>query len=203
MHIAVDMDDVLVEFYSGVVASIEKEFGVVADWDGAPWGPKAVYLSNEHPVWKENGYENWWGWLRARDWLWAGFDAVDGAIGGMQTLRTQGHFVEIVTSKPEWAEHIVWKWLGKWRPPADRVSITKPGQRKVEHTGADLIIDDKYETCEDFVNAGRHAVWFDRGTGGFDSDRLWSGVWRANGWPEVLTLLGADNDGAQVTSLHP
>lgn len=192
MRIAVDMDDVLVEFYSGVVDCIYKEFGFMADWDGDPWGETAVYLSNQHPVWKENGYENWWGWLRARDWLWAGFDAVDGAIGGMQTLRTQGHFVEVVTSKPEWAEHIVWKWLGKWRPSVDRVTITKPGQRKVDMTEADLIIDDKWQTCEEFVAAGRRAIWFDRSEGQYDRRRNLSGVQRATDWQEVLALLGGD-----------
>ncbi|MEM2973888.1 MAG: hypothetical protein QXS50_07045 [Candidatus Caldarchaeum sp.] len=153
------MDDVVLDFMNGVLASFEREFDIRLPYGGDPWNiPDLV----KHPVLVAAGYEDWWAWLRDREWLWATFSSVPGAIGGIKKLRQSGHYVECVTSKPEWAEHNVWKWLGKWRPPFNRVTITSPGVPKLSATDAKLIIDDRLETCLDFVNAGRWAIFFNR-----------------------------------------
>ena len=98
MHIAVDLDGVVVDFIGGVLNVIEKETAVtipkrdIKGWNFGDYGPDAALG------------KDWFEWLRTKDWLWAGFDAIDGAVGGIQTLRDRGHFVEAITHKPAWAE---------------------------------------------------------------------------------------------------
>lgn len=186
LHVAVDLDDVTVDFMKNVFDCFEREFGVRPEWNGAPWGREAVALY-KHPLLLAAGYKDWWGWLRARDWLWGIAPAVPGAIGGISTLRARGHYVEAVTSKPEWAEPQVWRWLGKWRPPFEAVTITKHGQSKADATRADIIIDDKLETCIDFTTDGREAVWFNRATdAGLPPSTV--GLHMARSWAEVLDM---------------
>lgn len=162
LHVAVDLDDVVLDFMPSVMGAFYKEYGERPEFDGAPWGQDAVAFT-KHPLLLESGYSSWWEWLRDREWLWATFPAVPGAIGGVKRLRNAGHYVECVTSKPEWAEHNVWKWMGKWRPAFNRVTIVGSGERKIGRTDADLVVDDKLETCRDFASSGRLAVWFNRG----------------------------------------
>jgi len=181
LHIAVDLDDVVLDFMPSVMKAFELEYDVKPEYDGTTWGRNAVVFGN-HPMFKESGYQSWWGWLRDRAWLWATFPAIPGAIGGIKRLRAAGHYVECVTSKPEWAEYNVWKWLGRWRPAFNRVTIVSNGQAKIDYTDADVIVDDKLETCQSFVAMGRTAIWFNRGpkdTPSVGVDRMawdWEGV---------------------------
>jgi len=193
MHVAVDLDDVTLEFMHGVLHAFETEYGVKVDYDGASWGPRAVAFT-KHPLLLESGYKNWWGWLRDREWLWAQFPAVPGAIGGIKRLRAAGHYVEAVTSKPEWAEHNVWKWLGRWRPAFHRVTIVSPGQAKLDFTEAKVIIDDKYETCLDFAANGRYGIWFDRATPSRPSPHT-PRLLQATDWEHVITIVKAIEEG--------
>jgi hypothetical protein len=187
MHVALDMDDVLLDFFGGVLDAFEREYGVRPDWDGAPWGPKAVAFT-KHPLLLESGYKSWWDWLRDRSWLWANFPAIPGAVGGVARLRADGHFIEVVTSKPDWAEHNVWKWLGLWRPPVQAVTLTKQGERKVDRTDADIIVDDKLATCTEFVQEKRQAVWFNRGPERLDGARHHR-LYEAHDWTEVVEVV--------------
>ncbi len=152
MHIAVDLDDVILDFAGGIQRAIQTEYDTYVELDD--W---AVAKKLDPII----GY-SWWKWLRQRDWLWPNFPAIPGAIGGLSTLRDDGHYLEIVTSKPEWAEYAVWKWLGKWRPPVQRVTIvdTNSGVFKSEVTDAELLIDDRNKNCQEFIDAGRKAVLF-------------------------------------------
>lgn len=158
IHIAVDMDDVMVDFVGGLLAAVKKEYGVtiteeqVTDW-------------NLHPLLDPIIGYSWWDWMKKRQWLWANFPAVDGAIGSIDYLRAQGHYMELLTSKPDWARHNVWKWLGKWQADFDRVTIvpvTDSKTTKVFATDATLIIDDKPANCEGFLQYARDAILFDR-----------------------------------------
>jgi len=190
LHVAVDLDDVVVDFMAGVMHSFELEYGVRPEWDGRPWGDSAVEFTM-HELFKESGYKNWWGWLRDREWLWAQFQAVPGAIGGVKRLRAAGCYMEAVTSKPDWAEHNVWKWLGKWRPPFNRVTVINStnGDRKVDFTPADVMVDDKLQTCEEFIDAGRYAVHFDRSGVESRSGELWTVTDWQQAVAAVLTLM--------------
>jgi len=144
---------VVVDFVGGLIRAVNLEYGThltkedINGWD-------------LHPVLDPIIGRSFWAWLRDREWLWANFDVIPGAIGAIDTLRRQGHYVEMVTSKPEWAEHNVWKWLGKWRPAFNRVTIVGIDKNKSEATDADLLIDDKPMNCLDFINSGRQSLLF-------------------------------------------
>lgn len=191
LHVAVDLDDVTVDFLGSLLKMFELEYGVTPEYDGAPWGGKAAAFAR-HPLFHESGYEDWWDWLRDREWLWALFPAVPGAIGGIKRLRADGNYIEAVTTKPEWAEHDVWKWLGKWRPPFNAATIVPPGVRKLDRTQADVIVDDKLGTCEEFAQAGRFGVWLDRRTITVPHwRRPRRRLLRAENWEEVVRFVRA------------
>ena len=191
-HVAVDLDDVTVDFVNGMLGSYGLEFGEKVDiGEGGTWGPAMVEFFKGTDKLRAAGYKSAWDWLRDREWLWALFPAVPGAVGGVATLRAMGFYTEAVTSKPKWAEHNVWKWLGKWRVPFNQVTIidSKAGQRKVDITDADLIIDDKLSTCKEFLDAGRSAILFDRyGSYRMSPDGDY-GLWVAKDWAQVLNAV--------------
>lgn len=180
LHIAVDMDDVLVDFVGGLLAAIKTEYNVeIPEDDITQW--------DLHPVLDPIIGYSWWTWLKHREWLWANFPAIPGAIGSIDRLRNEGHYLELVTSKPRWAEHNVWKWLGKWRPALNRVTIVTTDQisKKSDFTQASVLIDDKAENCLDFLNNGRNAILFaSKQNKGTDLNN--DSACYANDWQEVL-----------------
>lgn len=179
-HYAVDMDDVVVDFVGGLIDSMKKEHGAtitMAQLEQTGW--------DLHPLLDPIIGYSWWTWLRQREHLWANFPAVDGAIGGIEQLRRQGHFLELVTAKPEWAEHNVWKWLGKWRPAFQRVTIVDTKACKADATSADLLIDDKPGNCQHFLDQGRGAILFARPHNRDARPNFTT----AHSWTDVLFLL--------------
>jgi 5'(3')-deoxyribonucleotidase len=192
-HIAVDMDDVVVDFVGGLIAAMYTEHGViitVEQLEATGW--------DLHPLLDPIVGYSWWNWLREREWLWANFPAVPGAMGGLEQLHRQGHYLELITSKPKWARHNVWKWLGKWRPPFDQVTIvTDSKARKVDFTKADILIDDKPENIQGFLDDGRRGLLFARPHNGtavlqsHGSDTLTN----VSDWSDVLTYFMGDNNG--------
>jgi 5'(3')-deoxyribonucleotidase len=174
-HIAIDLDDVVLDLLGGVKQVIKKEYDIELP---------EITMCDLNLVLKPILGEPWMNWMRRRDWLWSTFPAVNGAIGAISTLRRQGYYLEIVTSKPEWAEASVWKWLGLWRPAVHRVTIVKPTDTKADRTEADVLIDDKVENCEAFAKTGRLAILFDRGHNRSYTPQ--AGIIRAVGWAEVL-----------------
>jgi 5'(3')-deoxyribonucleotidase len=132
---------------------------------------------------------SWWEWMRERDWLWPNFGAIDGAIGGLEKLRRDGHYLECVTSKPQWAEASVWKWMGKWRPPFNAVTIVDLDVRKVDVTDASILIDDKPSNCYAFADEGRYAILYTRphnvSTVRFENKHPWA-VERVHDWRETV-----------------
>lgn len=139
----------------GLRAALKKEYGVVINEDD-------IKDFNLRPYLDPIIGRSWWAWMKDRAWIWSHFEAIDGAIGTIDRLRRDGHYLELVTSKPEWAEHNVYRWLGKWRPAFQRVTITGPDDVKVDFTNADILIDDKAENVEAFIKAGRDALFFTR-----------------------------------------
>lgn len=182
MKIAVDLDDVVLDFMTGVRRAVETEYGVTIPeyehWDMSERLDPIIGFS-------------WWKWLRRRDWLWPNFPAIPGAIGGIDRLRQQGHYVECVTSKPDWAEFATWKWLGKWRPAFQRVTIVRSSDKKSAFTDAELLIDDKMSNCEDFAREHRTAYLFERPHNRSASIAGWAGerISRAHNWEDVLFMV--------------
>lgn len=180
LHIAVDLDDVVLDFVGGLRSALKKEYGVelreedITDFNLKPFLDPIIGRS-------------WWSWMRDRSWIWSHFPAIDGAIGTLDRLRRDGHYLELVTSKPEWAEHNVYRWLGKWRPPFQRVTITGPEDVKADFTDADILIDDKFENVKEFARAGRRALLFDRPHNRGATPP--QGVHRVRNWQEVYEQI--------------
>lgn len=175
MKIALDLDDVILDFCTGLRHAVKTEYGVDVEFDS--WDLNHTL----NPVLGKS----WWKWMRERDWLWSNFPAVQGAIGGIDILRQQGHYLEIVTSKPKWAEYSVWKWLGKWRPSVHRVTIVGTDDKKSDYTDARVLVDDKPDNCRDFLDAGRSAILFDRP----HNQHSQKGFIIARNWAEVVEQL--------------
>ena len=180
-HIAIDMDDVLLDFVDGVCVSISRDYGVkVTSADITDWDMSKVL----NPL----VGEDWWDWMRRHVWLWGEkFKPTLGALGGVERLRAAGHYLEVVASKPDWAEAQVWVWLGRYRPPVNRVTVIGMGEKKVDRTEADILIDDKPENCFQFVEDGRQAILFDRPHN--QTVELRPGMDRVFGWRGMSTGL--------------
>jgi 5'(3')-deoxyribonucleotidase len=186
-HIAVDLDDVVLDFMGGIKRAVQTEYGVeIPDFDRWDLGEQLDHILGK----------SWWKWMRERDWLWPNFPAMPGAIGSLAQLRDAGHYVEIVTAKPEWAEFSVWKWMGKWRPPVQAVTIVNsddPDIRKVDNTDADIIIDDKASNVAEFVEEGRVGILFGRPHN--HAEVLTPGMFRAEDWRHALELVTLEANG--------
>ena len=182
MKIALDLDDVILDFSGVLLRCVQKEYGVdlTAQFEERYWDLHAIL----DPV----VGESWWKWWRARDWLWATSDAVDGAIGAIRTLRKDGHYLEILTAKPEWAEPQTWRWLGKWRPPVHAVRFVGMDEKKSDCSDCDVLVDDKPENITDWQASRprleRTGVLFDR-----PHNRKTEGLIRAANWTEVLNII--------------
>ena len=191
MNIAIDLDDVCLDFIGGILYSYEVEFGEpFTPFSGNSWGPDAVRL-RDSAMWVECGYKDWWGWLRDREWLWGKvFKAIPGAVGGVKRLRTDGHYMECVTSKPEWAEFAVWQFQARYRISFNRITIIPNGVSKLGRTDASIIVDDKRSTCEEFAADGRVGIQFNPGP----DDGPNTNLLVAKNWPEVVAQIrGLDN----------
>lgn len=158
MHIAVDMDDVLVDFVGMVCDVVSRDFGVeppitkddITDWDFGQFLDQHIG-------------QDWWSWLETKAYLW-GTKAkpIPGAIGAMEKLRRAGHRLEVVTSKPEWGERYVFTWLDRYCPVVHGVTIVPLGGDKTTWTEATLLIDDRPKNVDEWVasRGGRTAILF-------------------------------------------
>lgn len=184
MKIAIDIDDVVMDFWRSLEASIATEYGIELNyednkqWDEAPLKHLDIFGAGR----------GWWDWLRDRDWVWATFRPVPGAIGAIDSLRRSGYYVELITKKPDWAEWTVWKWLGRWRPAANRVTIIDSHQNKAEYSDAYLLIDDNIDNCIDWLRTGRPIILFDRPWNREVPIQL-RNQYRAENWRSVLELI--------------
>lgn len=198
LHIAVDMDDVIVDFVGGLLEAIKTEYNIEID-------PESITQWDLHPLLDPIIGYSWWRWLRDREWLWANFPAMPGAIGNIEKLRREGHYIEIITSKPEWAEHNVWKWLGKWRPAVNRVTIVKVDQPKHAFTNAVVLIDDKLENCQGFTETGRYGILFrsyqNRDIYGTTNRALHAESW--NDIPDIIERIQEEKSWPVIHAISP
>lgn len=185
--IALDMDEVIVNFVDGILDAINLEFGSdlkreqITEWDmGSVLNPVIGY--------------SWWKWLESHSWVWAQFKPTKGAIGAIDKLaQMEGVEIEIVTSKPEWAVWTVWKWLGKYRPNIHKVIVVKPHEKKCQVSDAEILVDDNWDNCYEWglSDHARTALLWDAGWNqGDPDDYVPFNMLRVHGWDEVLKELG-------------
>lgn len=189
LHIGIDFDGVICNFHAGVCEVISRDFGVeVKETDITSWDMGAVL----DPLIGRS----WWSWMEDHAKLWGEkFKPVTGALGSIERLRQQGHTLEIVTSKPQWAEAAFWKWMGKYEPSVQRVTIVDNAESKADVTDADVLIDDHVVNVTEFARAGGIALLFERP---HNKDIKVDGdleIWRVDGWQQVMrsiTMIGME-----------
>lgn len=184
LWIALDLDDVVLEFVAGVCETISRDFGVnvrpedVTDWEFGKFLDQHI------------GY-SWWEWLEDHAYVWGDkFKPVPGALGGIEKLRRAGHRLEIVTAKPPWAEDQLWTWLAKYKPRVHQVTIVPVEHisRKQDVTDADVLVDDKYENAVEWARSGRPAILYNRPHNA-KFDAIPEGVVRAGSWARVVEII--------------
>lgn len=188
LHVAVDCDDVLVDFWPRVLRCFNTEFGANLAMDEQnDWGDNPIKRSGHFGPGKV--YPTWWEWWRDRHWLWATCDAIPGAIGGLKAMGERGYTVELVTHKPEWARREMTSWLAKWHPHFDRLTLVSLEDSKAEATDATVLIDDKPQNVTEWVQSStdRSAILFTR-PWNLDFE-FPANVHRADDWAEVLDTL--------------
>src|SRR6185436_18955262 len=135
LHVALDLDDVVLDFVGGVCEVVSRDFGIaVVREDIVNWNFGQFI---DHIIGRP-----WFEWLEDHSELWGDkFRPIVGAIGGIEKLRRDGHYLEIVTSKPGWAEDATWDWLAKYKPRVHRLTIVPlDGGLKHEISDADLLV---------------------------------------------------------------
>lgn len=158
LRVAVDLDDVVLDFFPTVIAGINDAFGTdisvesCKDWDDNPVKHLDCFGAGR----------SWWDWLKENSYLWAACPPVKGAADGVNVLQMAGFKVECLTSKPVWARWVVWTWLHTQPFSFDSVTIVPTGESKVDWSGADVLVDDAVHNIEAWEKAGRFAVVFDR-----------------------------------------
>lgn len=182
-HIAIDLDDVVLDFCGNLIAVINREYDAGLDISHINQWDLTEILN---PIIGEE----WWEWWERRYWLWPKANAVPGAIGGLEDLRRQGHYLEIVTAKPRWAEPLTWQWLGKWQPPVNRVTIVDMTTAKSEATDAPVLIDDKPTTVVSWTESrpDRQALLFTR-QHNLDEEFDHPRITRVENWKEIPVVL--------------
>lgn len=185
MRIAVDLD------------------GVVYEWQRT-W----CYMLREfRGVDTPRPIDNWWlawdsnknfGTPEDHDWMWTegvrlGLfrygHMVKGARVGLQALHDAGHRLEVVTHRPEQAISDTLDWVSLYFKdiPLSGLTILSDGEPKSQ-SKADILIDDKLQNCEEWINSGRVAMVFSRPYNqGYMLDH--PQLIRAHDWKDVVEEL--------------
>lgn len=197
--VALDMDDVVLAFTEGVISVINRDYDVqlsrenVRDWYFGRYGLDEALG------------RDWWDWMKEHAWLWSEkFKPVPGAIGFVEDMRRNGYDLELITSKPPWAEHHVYSWLGKYfkGPSFNRVIIHDSTQSseapvtKAALSDADVLVDDRDKNVMEWVESDPHrtAILFDAPW----NQSMWTGehvaepydrIFRARNFHEVRDIL--------------
>src|SRR3972149_669120 len=105
LWIAFDLDDCVLDFVAGILETVNRDFGSdvqpkdITDWEFGQFIDDIIGMP-------------WFAWLETHASLWGDkFKPVPGALGGIEKLRRAGHYIEIVTAKPTWAEDALWTWM--------------------------------------------------------------------------------------------
>lgn len=183
-HIALDLDDVVLDFVAGVLETVNRDFGSdltpedIQSWNFGQYIDPIIGVP-------------WFEWLEGHASLWGEkFRPVKGALGGIEKLRRDGHYIEIVTAKPAWAEDALWTWMAKYKPRPHRLTIVPVDHIQNKHlvTDADVLVDDKYENCAEWSEDGRPALLFNRPHNAHYGLPP-AGVTRVNDWRGVLDMF--------------
>lgn len=187
LHVVLDLDDTVLDFTPGVIEAVNRDFDVTINARDKKNFEFGQYL--DHIIGRD-----WWEWLEDHAHIWGEkFTPVPGALGGIEKLRAAGHWLELVTAKPDWAEDQVWVWLAKYKPRVHQVTFApmKEVSKADLSPDGDVLVDDRPENCLEWAATGRLAILFSR-PDNLDYARfepLPDHIVRAHGWSSVLRTI--------------
>lgn len=121
LRLGIDLDGVVADFNAGWTALHNAEFGgaltpdMVTMWDGL------------HRIGGFDDMDAFWAWARGNDQrpsIFRHLDLLPGADETLRRLRSEGHQIVIVSTKPDWAVHETLNWLADNEIPTREVHLT-------------------------------------------------------------------------------
>ena len=150
MRLGIDLDGVVADFNSGWIRRYNREYGselpfdAVKAWDAIP--------SLTH--FEDMG--EFWTWARDHDGhtLFRHLDTYPDAVDALWNLAKKRHEIVVITTKPFWAIHDTFAWIGQHRIPTREVHITD-NKWQIE---CDFYLDDGPHVIESLVRNRPDAV---------------------------------------------
>jgi 5'(3')-deoxyribonucleotidase len=120
LRLGIDLDGVVADFNAGWVSRYNKDFSAelsqeaVQIWDGL------------HRLTHFQHMKDFWAWARGKDGesIFRNLEPYEGALEALGRLHMAGHYVVIITSKPDWAIHDTLAWLADRRVLTREVHLT-------------------------------------------------------------------------------
>ncbi|MGA9277125.1 5' nucleotidase, NT5C type [Ilumatobacter sp.] len=144
LRLGIDLDGVVADFNAGWIKLHREEFGselhpsMVQTWDGLA---------------ELGGFDDmraFWAWAKGSDLrpsIFRHLEPYPTALDTLHRLRTDGHSIVVITTKPEWAVTDTFRWLADNRLPTREVHIADV-KSTVE---CDMYLDDSPHVLPDLI----------------------------------------------------
>ena len=134
MRLGIDLDGVVANFTQGWMNFYNREFGTdLAFEDSQDWGDlvNLTHFANIHEFWR------WSSDLDGHSVFWH-LDTFPGAVDALHQLKSDGHDIVIITTKPSFAIEDTHDWIGRHGLGADEIHILEDKWT----VAADVYLDD-------------------------------------------------------------
>ena len=150
LRLGIDLDGVVADFTGGWVRLYNEAFDSDVDVNAVTsWGaaPKLTHFNHMGEFWR---------WARQINGasLFRHLDTYADSVEVLQSLAMWGHEIVILTSKPDWAVHDTFAWIGEQGLPTREVHMLDEKWR-VE---CDVYLDDAPHHLRDIVAARPGAI---------------------------------------------
>jgi len=139
MRLGIDLDGVVANFNGGWITLYNEEFGTDIPVDAVDaWGspPKLTHFAHMGEFWK------WSSNIKGRSLFWH-LDPFPDALPTLHDLDRAGHDIVILTTKPDWAVHDTFEWIGRQGLPTTEVHV----------------LDDKWTvSCDVYLDDAPHQI---------------------------------------------
>lgn len=177
--------------------------GVVYDWQRTYRYMireyRGVFMPPVHDFWFYWDAQKEYGTPEDHKWMWSegvklGLfrygHMIRGARRGLERLHADGYKIEVITHRPETAVNDTLDWLSLFFKdiPIAGVHILSNGESKTS-VPADILVDDKPENVQEWVDDGRRAIQFLQP---WNWDHNIEGAEEAGDWEQVVELLTRD-----------
>lgn len=172
------MDGVVCDFAVEANAYLSRKLGVppipVSRWD---W-----YQDYGEGV--QEAWDELWSDLVPHQGFFNSLPVAPGALEGLGELRSAGHQLVFITSRPAVAGGDTERWLEARGLGGHHLILTTSAKAK-QFTDTDTLLDDKGDTVFRHLSQGKSAVLFKRP---WNRD-WWGRVPSVSGWPEFVQLV--------------